>query len=470
MKKILYIILVASLLSSCGKDDFENNFDMSPSQRVQAKAKELKELLSSSEHGWKATFFLDNKVAFGQFFIMDFTKDNQVSVSIEKIKDVRSEYTIFNETDMMLSFNTYNRLLTSITEPTAETPHGYYGDIDFFFDSYTTDKVVLRGKAYGGILTLERANEADRDLSNSFEVLKKLSAEKVAKSKGGLNYMTLHITKGLEGASVENPVKIGFNCSTWTRTVDIAFNYKGKYTEKLSMLVFTGDGFFSAYTLKLDDKEINKFVYNEERNRFEVEADGVEGHFECYKLPQYDVDGICDDFLNQYSLKMKRKYGDFMDLSIKLKLDSKDPVTDTQIKSIVLVTDYRRRIPLFNPDGTPVLTETYEHDYKYGDHLGNGLLFSFSAQNQFYFYFVPLEATKLSEDKIKFSLTGTPFCTESEESIVKKIQSSKNLLKFLELICNEKGYLVQRLKTEGNFDFDFISLENPENQFVARNY
>lgn len=58
--KFLIIAFLTAQLGACVSNEAEQKFDQTPAERLNAREKELNDLLLSSEYGWKAVYFTDN--------------------------------------------------------------------------------------------------------------------------------------------------------------------------------------------------------------------------------------------------------------------------------------------------------------------------------------------------------------------------------------------------------------------------
>ncbi|RKE02248.1 DUF4302 domain-containing protein [Marinifilum flexuosum] len=459
-KYIILFIFLALGMTSCDKNDFENKFDELPDARMQSTIKEYKKILTDSEFGWKFTCSVNGEFEYVLYNVAHFNEDNTLSLKSNTLEDPAvSEYKIMSEADMELVFNTYNDNFTPLSYPGETAPDGMGGDIEYNFVSISEDKteIILEGKVYKGKLKLQKA---DRDLSDFAPVQKFVNLLGEQRTK---RHMNLAITSGL-GASEENPVVLGMDLSSMASACDYNYNYKGEFYSGRKMLYFDHDGMGLSTPITVEESEIQYFTYNEEKKRYELANSDLEGYLYCTDLPMYYVPGVYDEFMNHYSLKLRSSFGQAWDKYIAMK--KANPV----IKSMVVVTDYKQRIPLFDEDGNPVLDEVYNHDYEFGKHLGEGLLFSFERYNQFYFYFVPLEMVKLQEDRIKMKRLTGEFCTKDNEdpSVGEAIKNNKEFNELVDYLCNDGGWYIKRTVEYGLIDWDFISQDNPKDFFITR--
>lgn len=453
-------LLLVLCLGACEQSDFESKFDKSPDERINEDIANLKAKLTEPEHGWLFHLIMADDVEYAVYGIARFEKDYRVSLLTTAYEEAtESEYTIFAESDIQLVFNTYNANLTAYATPNQVRPNGYGTDIEYHIKSIEPDVVELEGKVYKTRLLLKKATEAETDLSALKTNVERLNKQRTAK------YMALSITKGLD-ATPDQPKLIGMDCSTYARVAEIRHNYEGELVQAKKNIFFTHAGFGLSSPMQLGNDSIQYFKYNEAEERYELDHPTLEGYLYCDKLPVYFVDGMVDELMDKFSMKLTRAGGKMWDTYIAMKK------ANMNIKSFVVTTDYKRRIPLFDEEGNPIIDDGNMHDYELGDHLGEGFLFSFHAYEQFYFYYVPMEVQKLEEDRVRFVRKAGEFCTEdkTDPAIGEAIKNSPEFQDFVNYLCNEKGWLIQKTVEYGIIDFDFYSLENPDNYFYSRLY
>lgn len=465
--KIRYIILFVLIsfgISSCGKNDFDNKFDELPDERIQSTIKEYKEILTEPEFGWKMNYSLGSGIEYMAYNIVHFNADNTVSIKSKMVDDaIVSEFKIFSEADIELVFNTFNENFTSFSYPNVKAPNGYGGDVEFNFVSISEDKteIVLKGKVNNGILKLQKADRDLSDFSSIQKYVNYLSAQRTD------SYMNLAITSGL-GATEDKPIVLGMDLSSMAIAADYNFNYKGEFYTGKKMLYFDHDGMGLSTPIKIEDSEIQYFVYNEDKHRYELAKSDLKGYLYCTKLPTYYVPGVYDEIMDHYSLKLRASFGQVWDKYIAMKR------ANTLIKNMVIVTDYKQRMPKFDKDGNPVFDDVFNEDYTLGKSLGEGLLFSFEDKTQFYFYFVPLEIKKIQEDRVAMKRLPGEFCVvkkgEDLNPIAESIKGNKEFNELVDYLCNEGGWYIRRTVEGGLIDWDFISQDNPNDYFYTRLY
>lgn len=459
-KNIIWLLSFIFLLGSCSESSFENKFEQAPAERVQTTIYNYKSILTDAPYGWQMEYSMGANIEYLSYQIAYFSKDNTVVLHSPDLKEpVESEYKLTAEADVQLIFNTFNENMTIFSYPNPKAPNGYGGDIEFNFKSVNKEKneIILEGKVYGGLLTLRKAKEEFQDFSKLQTYAKYLGQARTAR------HMNLAITEGLEGASVEKPINIGLDLSSVARVGDYAFNYKGKFEEGRKMLYFSHRGMGLSTPIEIDGHKIQYFTYNPESKRYELANSHMKGYIYCSDLPVYYVPGVVDEFLSHYSLWMRASFGQVWKKYRAMRRSV------PKIQAMVIVTDYKQRIPLFDEGGNPIYDEVYNHDYELGKKMGEGLLFSFESYNQFYFYFIPVEIEKLQEDRLRFKRKEGEFCVTKEgeqaNEVIKLIKDNKSFSEFVNYICNESGWYIKRTVEAGQIDWDFVSQANPKQDY-----
>uniref|UniRef100_UPI0039A5C9C1 DUF4302 domain-containing protein n=1 Tax=Ornithobacterium rhinotracheale TaxID=28251 RepID=UPI0039A5C9C1 len=460
-----FLILSVISLFSCQDDSFDNKFDQLPDERIQTTLKDYQETLIDAPFGWQLFYSLGGNSEYMAYQIAYFNEDNTITLhSPDLAKPTSSEYKLRAEADIQLVFNTFNDNLTIFSYPSPRSPYGFGGDVEFNVKSVNEQKneIILEGKVYKGKLILRKAKERFQDFAKLQEFKKLLNQERTER------HMNLAITSGLEGVSEAEPFSIGLDLSSIAKVGDYAFNYKGEFHEGRKMLYFSHSGMGLSTPIVIDGHEIQFFRYNRERKRYEIANSDLEGYIYCTQLPVYFVPGVVDEFLDHYSLWMKASFGKVNQLYREMKSENEE------VNSLVIVTDYKRRIPKFDEKGSPILDASFNHDYDYGEKLGNGLLFSFESYEQFYFYFVPVDIEKLAGDRLRFKLNGKQgVCYRKGEKgtpvlapeIAQEIAQGQKFQTFVNYLCSEKGWYIKRTVEAGQIDWDFVSQENPKNDY-----
>lgn len=178
IKQIINYLLVALLaiqLVSCdNKETLESPFSGTPTERLNAKEKELNDLLMSSELGWKAVYFTDDTQLGGFTHLFKF-KDGKVDMASDFDNDTSiqsSEYDIILGSTVSLVFTTKNRihlLSDSNSFPVASLRgKGYLGDFQFLYYGQENGEIIFRTSRSFKELRFVKAKATDwTDLAQS---------------------------------------------------------------------------------------------------------------------------------------------------------------------------------------------------------------------------------------------------------------------------------------------------------------
>ena len=152
MKKFKYILpLLATvfLTTACDEEDYRN-----PSEIVSEYIREHKELLTSSELGWRFDYSPDDTQYGVYTFLMKFQENGRVSMQTDKnffylyakedelakeYAPQESDYTIQHSEAPVLTFATYN-LITKLADPELNVPgYGWNGENDFIIMGHSAE-------------------------------------------------------------------------------------------------------------------------------------------------------------------------------------------------------------------------------------------------------------------------------------------------------------------------------------------
>jgi hypothetical protein len=147
----LLIVFLAIGMGSCNNNDEESKFDQTPTQRLQARQKELNDLLLSSEFGWKAVYFTDNTQLGGYTHLFKFKNGGLVDMASdfdEHTSVYNSEYQIQLGSTVSVVFTTKNRihlLSDSGNFPTDVLEgKGYKGDFQFLYYGQENGEIIFK--------------------------------------------------------------------------------------------------------------------------------------------------------------------------------------------------------------------------------------------------------------------------------------------------------------------------------------
>ncbi|MDO4880889.1 MAG: DUF4302 domain-containing protein [Capnocytophaga sp.] len=112
MKKLIFLSAFATLIACQSNED--EVFNKSAAERVEQAQNELRSELSSSEHGWKLTYFSDDKTFGAYNFLMKFTENGFVEMVSDwdsnSLTPETSKYEISQAQGVSLIFSTKNHL------------------------------------------------------------------------------------------------------------------------------------------------------------------------------------------------------------------------------------------------------------------------------------------------------------------------------------------------------------------------
>lgn len=166
--KLLVVAFVAIQLVACSNNDTEQKFDETPTGRINTQSEKLNELLLSSEYGWKAVYFTDNKQLGGYTHLFKFSPGGKVSMASDFNSDTKkydSQYEIQLGSTVSVVFTTANRihlLSDSNSYPNDDFEgQGYLGDFQFLFYGEDKGDIVFRTNRKFQELRFVKATAAD---------------------------------------------------------------------------------------------------------------------------------------------------------------------------------------------------------------------------------------------------------------------------------------------------------------------
>lgn len=173
-KNIFYALLMVatgSLLSTACMFDQEDLFDEGASQRMTHFNEGLQSKLvaqsTNGNQGWVIQYFVGNSSIEGFNLFGSFTDDNQVTLASDhrylrsgkagNYTEYKSSYQMLAEEGPILSFNTWNDVLTVFADPVdpSNAPtsiindgEGMSGDYNLVFKAYEGNNIVFRGERH----------------------------------------------------------------------------------------------------------------------------------------------------------------------------------------------------------------------------------------------------------------------------------------------------------------------------------
>lgn len=183
--KYLFIAFLAILWGGCSSPEVESKFDSTPTERLNARKKELNDLLLSSENGWKLVYYTDNTQLGGWTHLFKFLPDGKVDMSSDYDADTdkhRSQYEIQTGSTISLVFTTANRihlLSESDNYPTSALKgKGYLGDFQFFYYGQENGEIIFRTNRNFQEIRFVKATSKDwSDLAENTKMAENISSK-----------------------------------------------------------------------------------------------------------------------------------------------------------------------------------------------------------------------------------------------------------------------------------------------------
>lgn len=186
LTKYITILFFITISFSCSDNEPELLFDDVPSERINKKITEVKQLLLASDQGWKMTYFTDDTTLGGFTYIFRFLEDGTVEMDSDfgdtKGTITTSLWNVDFGATVKLNFTTKNKiheLSDAASTPDEElTGQGYRGSFEFLF--YGTEGENLRFQAArdNAPVLFEKATQQDwDDLSKNDDIINLLNGE-----------------------------------------------------------------------------------------------------------------------------------------------------------------------------------------------------------------------------------------------------------------------------------------------------
>ena len=148
MKKILFVFFLAAFVS-CQKNEPEDLFGKTPAERFEQNKSELLTALTSSEQGWKLSYFTNSETFGGYTLLMKFDRNGRVEMTSdigEEFTSTQSQYTIQEAQGTLLVFSTYNHIhkLGDPQNPSDLNGKGLEGEFQFIYYGKEGNKLKFR--------------------------------------------------------------------------------------------------------------------------------------------------------------------------------------------------------------------------------------------------------------------------------------------------------------------------------------
>ncbi len=270
--KFLIVALLATQLGACDKNEAEQKFDETPTERINARKKELNDVLLSSEYGWKAVYFTDNTQLGGFTHLFKFSADGKVAMASDFDSDTNiynSDYSIELGSTVSLLFSTKNRihLLSDANNyPTDGLKgKGYKGDFQFLNYGQENGEIIFRTNRSFQELHFVKATAEDwTDLE--------LHTEMAENVKGSDDSPLFRLLETNDGTDTH---KLDFSYASNTRFAT-ANSVEQGYNISYNMgVAFTKTGIIVSPALVVNNQELTEFIYDD--NTGDFTATGTDG-------------------------------------------------------------------------------------------------------------------------------------------------------------------------------------------------
>lgn len=175
MKKlIVYMALLAGLISACKKEEAAPAPGQRPEERTEAALKKYQDALTGNKTGWIGYLYPDG--GGGYSFYMTFTDSNRVTMISDLAQDVaatpnESSYKVRQALSPSLFFDTYN-YMHILADPDAAVNGGVYGwglysDFEFAVDTLSGDTMLMHGNLNDSKMVMVKATAAQQTAFNA---------------------------------------------------------------------------------------------------------------------------------------------------------------------------------------------------------------------------------------------------------------------------------------------------------------
>lgn len=309
MKKLIYILLVFTIICSSCVQDVDDVYDAPVAQRVEQAVQEYQTLLRSAEYGWLMEYYPSPSQSYGGYlYVMKFVEGDKVIVSTDAFgkpqETAESLYSIKKDMGPTLNFDSYNALFSyfsdpDITDEAGGSGKGYEGDYEFLLRSHTENEIILRGKKTKNMIRMTRLTGPGVDvLTKSTSISQKMFAV----------YYTVEIAG--------EPQTVFMQERNFTVTLPTA---EGMTVEQKWSYLITDTGLKLYAPVEVSGKKVQNFVYDAVTQSYNCIDEGMESlkikpaalpegymHFDdfigSWKMTDYDN--------NTYNIQISKKFKD----------------------------------------------------------------------------------------------------------------------------------------------------------------
>ena len=203
---------VSTVFTSCLKDQ-EDLFELSASERLQAKIDKVRQTLRDGVYGWELEYYPGNRQDYGGIVYTVRFDSLTATVGCSLMPDsfVTSYYKISNDNGPVLTFDTYNRLLHYFSTPSSGEYEAKGGEFEFVVNEVSDTLITLYGKKTRNTIYLRRFNGPADDYAQKAVCMFDSIAAGFTGTIGGIavegriSIMDKQLTVGVEGRSVVMP-------------------------------------------------------------------------------------------------------------------------------------------------------------------------------------------------------------------------------------------------------------------------
>jgi len=166
------------VFTSCKLEE-DDIFEASAAARLNTAKSEYKKTLCNATNGWVMEYFA-NTESEGYTFIMKFSESGAVTIAAKNkytnktYKTESSLYEIITDNGPVLTFNTYNTLFHSFSNPEDPDGYGLKGDYEFIVLKADSNEVSLKSKKYGVYVSLHKL-ATNQDWPQYYDILSSMN-------------------------------------------------------------------------------------------------------------------------------------------------------------------------------------------------------------------------------------------------------------------------------------------------------
>lgn len=246
------LALPLALFTSCLKDD-DDVFSENASTRLQEALTEAQDVLRGAPNGWVMDYYVgDDQVYGGYAYIIKFdsltcTATCEKGLLADTLQSSTSYYKMTSDNGPTLTFDTYNEVLHALATPANGNYEAYHADFEFLVLSATPEKVVLKGKRVGNVMTLVPLQGTAEDYLDKVQQMQDKMI--VATAEGQLNGKGISANLDLDSRWIEFTTDAG--------TVNTPFVYTDK-----------GIRLYRDSVVTVDGKTVTEFAYDNSTMQF----------------------------------------------------------------------------------------------------------------------------------------------------------------------------------------------------------